>query len=198
MAEKTTMIDHFLIYVKNGGVATEVSRLNRFAISKRLGMSASRVRYYMNLPDAPMPDAQMCYDLDEVRKFIDSKTTRFHKGLRPPGAVAPIDLKQEKLQLEIAKLKREEALRSGEVILVRDVLETIEQIIVEVEGIYKSKFEHELPSKYRGKTEVECRELNVKALQEAARTFREGKAKLEKTEALPAPETNKEPKPANQ
>jgi hypothetical protein len=152
-------------------------RLTRNAIAIQLKLAPASVRHYMGLAGAPLPDDRMKYDLKECRDYLALRMPQYHAGLAAPGA-APEDLKSRKMLLEIKELERQEALASGQMLPRSEVLDTLGALAAEMAALIRQKFEHELPSKYQGKNEVERRQLNVKAVEEIDQAMRAGSARV--------------------
>jgi hypothetical protein len=66
------------------------------------------------------------------------------------------ELQAEKLQIEVNKLKRVTLDRS-------EIMDTFAAVMTDLAAITRSKFEHELPQLYRGRTPGECRQMNADA-----------------------------------
>lgn len=160
---------------RNGG--PDPKRLTRSAVARHLRISTSTVIHYMAKEGAPKPDGDNRYDPIEALKWCEAQSKWALAGTDPAGA----NLRTEKLQLEVAELRRQDGLRKGELFERSDWDDESNKFVTDVEGTYQKLFYHELPPKLVGKNEQEIRELIARYLLDAATALRESAKKVETT-----------------
>lgn len=150
--------------------------LTRNAIATRIGMSLSMVQRHMARPDAPKPrESDGLYSWLESEAFI-KRVSKWARGGLSEDAQA---MKDEMVALDLQAKRDAAAVRRGELVNKKAVADKISSLGRELFGMMKQKFVDELPTKYLGKNEVECRFLNETAFNDIAVAFRNGAKRVE-------------------
>jgi len=158
---------------RNGG--PDPKRLTRNAIARALRISTSTVIGYMAKEGAPQPDEDNRYDPAAAIKWCGEQAKWALTGTSPNGS----SLRDEKLQLEIAELKRQDAVRRGELFEKKDWDDEATRFVADVAAIHQRLLYHELPPKLVGKSEPEIRELIGQYLADAGKQIQESAKKVE-------------------
>ncbi len=151
-------------------------RLTRSGVARILGISATTVIHYMAQDGAPEPDGHNRYEPAAAIKWCKEHSQWAIGGIDPAAKT----LKAEKLELEIAELRRQDGLRKGELFERKEWDDEATAFVTDVEGTYRKLLFHELPSKLVGKSEPEVRELIDRYLLEAATQIRDSAVRVEK------------------
>lgn len=150
--------------------------LTRNAIATRMGMALSLVQRHMARPDAPAPrKSDGLYAWLKSEAFLQ-KVTKWARGGLSDGAQA---MKDEMVALDLEAKREAAAVRRGELVNKKSMADAITALGRELFAMIKQKYVDELPTKYLGKNEVECRFLNESAFNEISMTFRAGAKRVE-------------------
>lgn len=149
-------------------------RLIKKHLAKALGVSRPTLDAVFRLPGAPRPNQAGTYSVAQVKEWLATNAPRAGGGSGSELAT----VRQRKLTLETDRMAWEFAKARGEFIQKGEVAKTIIPLWAELHQSLRQKFEFELPSKYKGKSQVECQQLNIAALDEVDRRFREGSLPL--------------------
>lgn len=154
-------------------------RLHKLDLSKTLGCSRPTLDKYLNLPDAPKPDADGGYDVMQVVDYIRKKSKQ------ALDSDETVDWRAKKLELECARLivdvdAREHALaiERGEYISKTEASNILAPLMTELVTMLRQKFEMELPSQYTGKTLIEREQLNASAVDFIIERMKNGTERL--------------------
>lgn len=150
-------------------------RLNKSGLARFLRVSRTTITKYAAEPTAPQPDRQGRYDREEFRAFITREAPTVADRTDPEVQA----LRHEKLALEVGRLRREDAVRRGELIPISDLSDAVAAVMHEIDGTARRIFEEELPKKCAGKSAAEIRALNHEAMNRWAAAFKAAATKLE-------------------
>ncbi len=150
-------------------------RLNKSGLARFLRVSRTTITKYAGEPTAPKPDRQGRYDVAAFRTFITQEAPVLADRRNPAVAA----LKHEKLELEVAGLRREDALRRGEMVLVKDIMEWIEALPHTFDRALRKIFEERMPVACAGKTAPEIRVILSAALNAFADEVHAGNLQIE-------------------
>lgn len=138
-------------------------------IGRVCGAHRNTIAAKMQLPDAPQPDGSGRYDLLAATKWV-----RDHYAFGPDSR----KLQNRRLELVIAKMEREEQVATGEAVSREIVMRAIATLFSELGALLRRRFENELPSRYVGRDQHECRRLNEVAVDQVVEAFRSGSTSL--------------------
>lgn len=149
-------------------------RLNKAGLVKELRISSATLLKYLLRPGSPPADTENKYDLDAVKLFAGDEAAKAKRGGTAVKMGAFDKLRQEKIRQEIEHSRFLFEKARGEYIHRSEIAGTIWAVRAEEAAMYRQKFEFELPFKYKGRTAVECQQMNADALDEIAKRVREG------------------------
>lgn len=133
-------------------------RLSRDQIAFRAKISRTTVRKYLGMDGAPQPDGGNLFSMKEVLAFIEKNSTR------GPDSDEMRGLREAKLRVEAEEAAFDFGVKRGKYIELGKIAPTLsaffKQHLVDAQAI----FEHELPVKYSGKSQVECQQLNAEGI----------------------------------
>lgn len=143
------------------------------AIHLKSGMSLSKVQTHSRRPDFPKPrdpeESPLVYNWPEVEEHFQTHTKWAKAGQTELG----LSMKDEMTALDLEVKRSEAALRRGELVKKKEVVEAFGNLNAELCGMFKQRYVDEMPSKCLGKNEVECRILFETAYNEVIAAFRE-------------------------
>ena len=143
-------------------------------------MSLSQVQIHMRREDAPKWKKKgklFVYRWSEAEPFLKSVTKWARGGLSGDAQT----MKDQMIALDLEAKREAAAIRRGELVNKKAMAEAITSLGRGLFAMVKRHYVDELPSKYQGKNEVECRFLNETAFNEIAVAFRTGMGEVEKT-----------------
>lgn len=149
-------------------------RLKKKALAAQLGISRVTLDEYLNrkTPPPPKPDKAGAYSVDDVAHYIEvngAKAVSTEEMRRLREALLRMDVEERAIQIGI---------RKGEIIERAKVRPGIEAVMGRLTADLQAKFEQELPSKYGGRTGLQCAELNAAAVDWVLRRMKEGWANV--------------------
>lgn len=148
------------------------SRMVKLRLAKHFGITRNTLDAYLDKPGAPRPNQRGMYDVKRVGEFLNANVVSAGRS-EELGTI-----RQRKMQLETERMQWEFARVRGEFIHKSEIAKTLVPLITEIHQALTQQFEHVLPSKYKGKSQVECQQLNVAALDEVVKRFKEGSLPL--------------------
>ena len=147
-------------------------RQNQSQLARTLGCSRTTVWKILQSPNAPKRDAKGCFDLEAVRELLEAESPA-------AGERAQMHrLRLRKLLLEVTRAEREDRVGRGESVSMDSVRAALSALMQELALLMRTRFENELPSRYLGKDQHECRRLNEQAIDDIVARFRAGSAAL--------------------
>lgn len=174
---------------KKGRPAPREGWVSKVALAAALGVTRSTIYAYLAKAEAPKPDANLRYDLAEVRAFVEAAGSKMIEG----SVIQK--MREEKMRLELEALRREAAVDSGELISAKQIEPTLKSMFAALTAQLRQEFEQVLPSKYKGKTLGECQQLNADAVDRVLLELARGCWSL--GAGVPAPGPAPEPPPAD-
>lgn len=138
------------------------------SLAKAAGVEERTVRRWLKEPGAPMANQRGLYPSHKCFDFFAS-LGRDGKG-DSEGAAVKLRRAHAQLALEEFKVKKE----MGAYVEKELIGPTLEALWAEVVKGMRDSFEFELPSKYRGKTAVECQQMNIAAIDAIIARFKQG------------------------
>jgi hypothetical protein len=155
--------------------------LTRSQLARRLGSSGRTVAAYLDdYEDAPKPDADRRYSFADVKAHIARHSARL--GSTP----TMLKMKERLLALRVSEAERAEAVAAGQYILAKDIEPQVAKVCSELTRNLQAVFEGELPSRYIGRSVVECRELNANGVDRVIAAMKSGLAPITPPEAAAA------------
>lgn len=149
-------------------------RLNKSELVRDLRISRATLLKYLLRPGSPPPDAEHKYDLDAVKHFAGEESAKAKRGGATVKEGKFDKLRQEKIRMEIEHSRFLFEKARGEYIHRSEIAGTIWAVRAEEAAMYRQAFEFELPFKYKGRTAIECQQMNIEALDAIAKRVREG------------------------
>lgn len=149
-------------------------RLKKVALSKALGIARNTLTKYLNSPGAPLPDAEGTFDVEGARLFCARKSDEAEAGNTSVSETEISRLRSQKIRMEIEHSRFLFEKQRGEYIHRSEIAATVWALQAESDAMYRQAFEHELPFKYKGKSAVECQQMNIQSLDGIAKRIKEG------------------------
>jgi DNA binding protein with HTH domain len=147
-------------------------RANLQTIATIMGISLRTLREHLKKAGAPRPNQAGTWPVHEVIRFASLAAA----GGVATGEAATIKTKRAKIALE-----REEyrfAHERGEYVEKKIIGPTLDRLFAEIVKGMRDSFEFELPSKYKGKSVVECQQMNIAAIDGIISRFKQGSSPL--------------------
>ena len=148
----------------------EPTHFRKSALATELGISRVTLDAYLSRtePPPPRPNKANEYSLEEVAAYIG--------GIKnEAGKVKGFThYKTEKMKLECERIALEMKVRRGEFVEQHEIAAQIVPLIAELDAMMEQQFVQVLPSRYKGKSSVECAELNRTAKDLITQRFRTG------------------------
>jgi hypothetical protein len=153
---------------KNQMATTTRKKRNMLRLAVELGVSRTTLRMHLAKEGAPQKDADGLYDVEECRAWLQGSSNANVEGSEIR------DLRAKKLRMEVEEMERENAVARGELVKKSEIAPAIiafnETLASELEQI----FAVELPQKYQGLDVIECRALNIAAIDRVMKALKEG------------------------
>ena len=140
------------------------ARLNKIQLAEKAGVARRSLAGYFRSEGAPRPDARGRYDEAEGLAWITKCAASAESGNATPKGSTIERLKERRLQLEIEEKEREALVRAGALVKASEIVPTLEAMFGGLVKNLQGKFEQELPSRYRGRSQAECEQMNAKAV----------------------------------
>lgn len=150
------------------------SRLKKLPLADALGINRKTLTRYLNSPGAPLPDEEGTWSVEAARIFCARKSDEALAGNTAVSETEISKLRSQKIRMEIEHSRWEFEKARGEYIHRSEIAATLWALMAEENEMYRQAFEHELPFKYKGKSSVECQQMNIEALDRIARRVRDG------------------------
>lgn len=154
-------------------------RLAKFHLARALEIHRDTLAAWLKQPGAPKPDKARRYDLASVRAFAALRAVEAKSGNTTVGGTEMGELRKERLRIQTQQAAFEFAQAKGDMMPKAEIAGTLTRLIVEIDGMLRQKFEFELPSKYKGRSQIECQQLNAQALDDIVRRFKTGGAAMQ-------------------
>lgn len=152
---------------------TKPRRLKKLPLARVLGISRTTLTKYLDRPGAPRPDSSGAYDVEKARVYCIRRAARAVAGNTTVKESPADKLRTHRLQIltqrEEFRFKKE----MGEFIEKKRVIPTLDVILANWVKRMRDDFELELPWKYKGKTAIECQQMNIAAIDRIIAGFKE-------------------------
>lgn len=152
---------------------TEIGdRLTRSAIALRAHIDPGTIKKYLEMEGAPKPDENRKYSMKDTLAWIERNAPRIanNEEMRT--------LKESLLRMEVEDRALELGKKKGQLIERAKIRPAIEAVMSKLTPDLQDVFERELPPKYKGRSTIECAELNAHGLDRVLRRMKEGWAAL--------------------
>jgi hypothetical protein len=155
--------------VRAARVAPKEGWATKAEIARLMDMPAQSLRNYLAKPDAPKPNDDLHYNIEECRNFIDASLSAW-------GTVGAemAEFRAAKMKVEVATKEFDLQVKKGQFIAKEDVGRTLIPLVQEIDDLIRQEYELILPAKYVGKNAIECAQLNAEARDRIARRFKTG------------------------
>lgn len=125
---------------------------------------------YLAKEGAPKPDRRGLYEPLRAAYFIGVCHGR---ATEPDRLIA---MRERKIELELEALERAAAVERRELIPKKVIQPSIAAVMTSLTADLVEVFERELPTKYQGRSAMDCAELNAKGVVRVLTQFKEGTA----------------------
>lgn len=153
------------------------ARQSKSSISSALGMPRYKLDKFLLMPDAPEADRKGFYNFAEVIKWIELKKN----GGEKLTAMQEAKLRKEVANARIAEAEAEQI--EGNLVRKSEVAKVLVPLVVELQQLLRQIFELEFPSRYQGKDQVQCAEINAAGVDRIIKRFKEGNSKFDNKES---------------
>lgn len=153
--------------------ARVVERLGKKALCARLEISRPSLDKYLKIAGAPAPDGNGAFDVEGVVAWLST-----HSGIGPGEKDSIQHWKREEVRLRCMRMQDQIARDRGEYVSKAEASRTLIPLMAELAELMRQKFILELPSRYKGKDQVECQQINEKAVDDITRRYRSGVSEL--------------------
>ena len=150
-------------------------RLKKSALALRLEITRPTLDRILAIAGAPEADGKRSYDVEECIAWLSEHASVGSAGGKKDSIQ---HWKMEEVKLRCTRMQDQIARDRGEYISKASASRTILPMIAELGELMRQKFILELPSRYKGKDQVECQEMNEKAVDDISRRYREGMSEL--------------------
>lgn len=142
-------------------------RVSRNQLHELTGYSKDFVYDNLKKPGSPKPDDDGLYDKEEAIAFLKACMAR-------QSNEDILRFRAEGLRLDLEERETARKVRLGQLVDRQKIKPQIEQVMEKLTMDLQDVFERELPPKYKGKTVVECAELNAQAVDRVLRAMKSG------------------------
>lgn len=144
--------------------------LTRSQIALRAGIDRETVSKYLGLAGAPKPDARMRFHYKRAMEWIGKTAPRLSAGNNEEMRA----LRESLLRMDVEERAIELGVKKGQFIERAKIKPAIDAVMGKLTVDLQDVFERELPGKYKGRTSIECVELNAAAVDRVLKRMREG------------------------